>query len=232
MRIKFNFSKNISEVPIHNQALMNSYIHKCLGRNNEYHDAKSNYNISHLYGGKLNRDNGMLAFDKGGYFVVSSQDNEFINKLLMGVLNHQDLFHGMKFAGVDHIKENFVNGWNYFATLSPFIVKRYASMKDYSFITLNDENFEGELQRYLINKLSKIDAKLDLSDFEVKIPKNDNHKIKKILVKNVINMANSCHINIHTNKRVAELLYNIGLGQSTGSGFGTIYKTENHHLYL
>ena len=105
-------------------------------------------------------------------------------------------------------------------------------MKDYSFITLNDENFEGELQRYLINKLSKIDAKLDLSDFEVKIPKNDNHKIKKILVKNVINMANSCHINIHTNKRVAELLYNIGLGQSTGSGFGTIYKTENHHLYL
>ena len=32
-------------------------------------------------------------------------------------------------------------------------------------------------------------------------------------------------------KELAELIYNIGLGQSTGSGFGTIYKTENHSLY-
>ena len=51
------------------------------------------------------------------------------------------------------------------------------------------------------------------------------------MVKNVINHANQCHISIHTNKKVAELLYNIGLGQSTGSGFGTIYKTENHKTY-
>ena len=82
-----------------------------------------------------------------------------------------------------------------------------------------------------INKLSKIDSSLDLSDFNIVIPKNNSHKVKKIVVKNVINKANSCHINVHANKNVVELLYNIGIGQSTGSGFGTIYKTENHHLY-
>ena len=51
------------------------------------------------------------------------------------------------------------------------------------------------------------------------------------MVKNVINKANQCQISIYTNKKIAELLYNIGIGQSTGSGFGVIYKTENHKLY-
>ncbi len=231
MRIKIKFSKNIESVPINNQAILNSYIHKCLGVNNVYHDAKSNYNISHLYGGKLNVEAKTLYFDEGGYIVVSSKDSEFINKLLIGIINNPVLINGMCFAGVDHIKEEFVNGWNYFATLSPFIIKKYVDKSKYSFITLKDDDFEEQVKNYLINKITKINSKLDLSDFDVKIPISSKHKVKKILVKNVINSANSCHINIHTNKKVAELLYNIGVGQSTGSGFGTIYKTENHVLY-
>jgi len=50
-------------------------------------------------------------------------------------------------------------------------------------------------------------------------------------VKNVINHASSIQISVKTNKAVASKLYNLGLGQSTGSGFGTIYKTENYELY-
>ena len=231
MRIKIKFSKNTGDVPVHNQAILNSYIHKCLGVNNVYHDAKSDYNISHLYGGKLNVETNMLSFEDGGYIVISSKDSEFINKILIGVINNPILTGGMSFAGVDHMSEQFVNGWNYFATLSPFIIKKYVEKSVYSFVTLKDEDFEGQVKTYLLNKISKIDAKLDLSDFDVKIPVNDKHKVKRILVKNVINSGNLCHISIHTNKKVAELLYNIGIGQSTGSGFGTIYKTENHNLY-
>ena len=181
----------------------------------------------------MNRDgtHNTQCFDNGGYFTASSPDDEFINKMLMGVLNNQDLFHGMRFAGVDPIKEEFVTGCNYFALLSPVLLKRYANKKDYSFITLADDNFEEELKKHTINKLSKIDSSLDLSDFNIIIPKHSSHKVKEVRVKAVRNMANSCHINIYTNPIVAELLYNIGIGQSTGSGFGTIYKTENHHLY-
>ena len=68
-------------------------------------------------------------------------------------------------------------------------------------------------------------------NFDVKIPEHVNHKVSKVIVKNVLNLANTCHISIHTNKKVAEILYNIGIGQSTGCGFGTIYKTENKTLY-
>jgi CRISPR/Cas system endoribonuclease Cas6 (RAMP superfamily) len=63
------------------------------------------------------------------------------------------------------------------------------------------------------------------------IPNNPSHKVKRIMVKNVINYANQCHISIKCKKEVANLLFNIGVGQSTGSGFGTIYNTRNHKMY-
>lgn len=231
MRLKINFSKNTSEISINNQALLNSYVHKCLGANNIYHDVKSNYNISQLQGGKLNEDKQTLTFANGGYIIISSIDVVFINKILVGIISNPNFIGGMSFAGVDHIDENFSNEWNYFATLSPFIIKEYTDKSTYSFLTLKDSNFEAKVKSYLIKKLSKIDSSLDLKDFDIKIPTSDSHKIKKVLVKNVINVGNQCHISIFTNKKVAELLYNIGIGQSTGSGFGTIYKTENRHLY-
>ena len=231
MRIKINFTPSTSNFTVDNQHIINSYIHKCLGVNNKYHDTKSDYNISHLYGGKFNMLDRTLTFSGGGYIIVSSLDNEFVSKIILGVLSNQELTNGMKFAGIDHIDEKMINGWNHFATLSPFIVKRYSDKNTYTFLTLNDDDFEKELKSYLINKISKINPKLDLNNFDVRIPRHDSHKVKKVMVKNVMNLANQCHISINCNYKVAELLYNIGIGQSTGSGFGTIYRTENKHIY-
>jgi CRISPR-associated endoribonuclease Cas6 len=230
MRIKINFSKNTRPVSIANQSQVNGYIHKCLGIDNKYHDAVNNYAVSSLMGGRLNEDKKTVSFDNGGYITVSSSDTEFMNKLVMGILNNQEFTCGMNFAGVDPINETFINGWNHFATLSPFLIKEKTD-NGYGFVTLNDDNFEAKVKSYLLNKLSKIDPTLNLTNFNVKIPNNPKHKVKKILVKNVINHANQCHLSINCDKRVAELLYNIGVGQSTGSGFGTVYNTRNHNLY-
>jgi len=228
MRIKINFTRNTENIDIQNQSMVNSYIHTCLGRNNKYHDSMSNYCISNLQGGKYS--NGVLNFENGGYIIVSSIDAEFINTLIIGVLNNPNFIGGMRFSGIDHIEERFHNGWNYFATLSPFIIKE-RTKNGYEFLTLNDNEFEVKLKQYLINKLTKFDETLDLSDFDIKVPNHPSHKVKKIMVKNVINHANQCHVSVHTNYEVAKLLYEIGLGQSTGSGFGVIYKTENRRLY-
>ena len=231
MRVKIKLTKNTTPVPIISQHLLNGYVHKCLGANNIYHDGPSNYNISGLQGGKLDITNQTLSFENGGYFIVSSLDTIFSGKMILGVLNNTEFGYGMSFAGIDHINESFIDGWNHFATLSPFLIKIYSEKSVYKFATLKDDNFKTIVKNYLVTKLSTINPKLDLSDFDVNIPEHDDHKVKKIMVKNVINHANQCHISIHTNREVAELLYNIGLGQSTGSGFGTIYKTENKHMY-
>lgn len=231
MRFKIDFSKNTIPVPISNQHLLNSYIHKCLGKNNKWHNSEGTYSISSLQGGILNGDKKTLSFNSGSYIIVTSLNIEFLNELFNGILNNQDLFNGMKWAGTTPIKENFLNGWNHFATLSPFVIKHYDENGKYKFLTLDDEDFQSKVKDYLIHKIKKLKKDADLSEFDVLIPKHNSHKVKKVLVKNVINKANQCHISINCSKSIAEFIYSIGLGNSPGSGFGTIYKTENKDLY-
>ncbi len=228
MRIKINFSKNTEPLMINNQELLNSYIHKCLGANNEYHDAKSNYSISMLCGGKLNNDKKTLSFKNGGYIIVSSFDEVFINKLISGILTNINFTHGMKFKGIEPIEEKLVNGWNHFSTLSPILLK---SNDKKEFITITQSDFSKKMEKHIKNKVQKINPDLDVSDLKININDHPNHKTKAIKVKNILNIASKCNISIFTNKKVATLLYSIGLGQSTGSGFGAIIKTENFDFY-
>lgn len=232
MRIKLKFSKNSSPVPIHNQSLINSYINKCLGNNNPYHDVSGTYSISSLQGGRLNDDKITLDFKNGSYIVISSTDKNFIDELLKGVMLNPTIGHGMSFSDVNFIDEKFIDGDNHFFTLSPFILKEYDEDGKYKFITFeNDPDFSMKLTNKVKTKLSTLDPSLKLDDFNIVVNNHPSHKVKKIMVKNVINKANQCKLTIHSNKQIAELLYNIGIGQSTNSGFGTIYKTENRHLY-
>jgi|TARA_R110000782_G_scaffold270273_2_gene370190 CRISPR-associated endoribonuclease Cas6 len=230
MRIKILLSPTDTELPINHQHLVNSFIHRALGKDNEYHDAKNNYSISPLQGGNWIKGTKNISFNKGGYVIISSLDDKFINNILMSLYS-TNFYKEIKVIGIEFVDEKFYNGWNHFVTLSPFIIKKYLSKKEYSFHTIDEDGFDVTLKNYLINKLTKINPDLDLTDFDVKIPKHDNHKTSKVIVKNVVNIGNSCHININTNRKVAELLYNIGIGQSTGCGFGTIYKSENKTIY-
>lgn len=239
MRVKINYTKNEIPVPIQNQSFLNGYIHKCLGENNEYHNAKNDYCISNLRGGVRNNPNNTLSFNDGGFICVTSNNQSFLGEIISGVLKNPELGWGMTFKTLDFIKEDFIgsekkkqqNAWHHFATLSPFIIKEYADKKNYTFVTLNDENFSEKVKLYLINKLSEIYKDIDLTGFDVKIESRPSNKVKGILVKNTINRANQCQISIFCTADVAEKIYTLGIGQSTGSGFGTIYKTENHSKY-
>lgn len=231
MRIIIKFTENKVPVPINNQSDVNYYIHKCLGENNKYHDTKNDYCISSLYGGKLDDDKIHLSFNNGGYIAITSKNEEFINDIIGGVMSNTELKWGMEFKMFDFIKEEFIDGWNHFATLSPFIIKKYTDKKNYTFSTLNDSDFADVVKTHMINKLKKIYDGISLIGFDVVIRNHPSHKVKKIMVKNVINKANQCQVDIFCASSVAEKIYNLGIGQSTGCGFGTIYKTENHGKY-
>lgn len=230
MRIKVNLSPTNKELPINNQHIVNSFIHRVLGKDNEYHDTRSYYSVSSLQGGRWIEGTDKISFDKGGYITITSLDQDFMEKILSALYTTQ--FHGdISVKGMDFIDEVFYHGWNHFATLSPFMIKKITGRNKYKFITLDDDNFEDEVKAHLLNKLPKVNPSLDFSEFDVKIERHPKNKVKRVMVKNVINRANHCHVSIQCKREVAELIYNLGLGQSTGSGFGTVYKTENHELY-
>jgi len=235
MRFKINFSGTNKESSPHTQVMINSYINKCLGKNNPYHGAMNKYgSISSLYGGKINPKTNTINFTDGGFIVVSSNNLEFLDKLILGILKNPKMKNGMVFNGIYPIKENLLDGWNYFRTLTPFILikkKEDKTSEHDNWWTLNDNDFEQRLKDHIIRKVKAIDPKLDTSNLIVVVPNHPSHKTKTIMVDNVKNVANQCQINIHCNKDVAELLYVNGIGKSTGTGFGTIYKTENIKLY-
>jgi len=136
----------------------------------------------------------------------------------------------MEFKNVDFPNETFYNGINHFFLLSPFILKEYKSKDKYRFRTFKDDDFEEYLNRHTINKLLKINPKLNLKNFKIEI-NSEKCKVKRIMVKNILNIANQCQLSVHCSKQVAELLSNVGVGQSCGSGFGSLCKTEDIKLF-
>jgi CRISPR-associated endoribonuclease Cas6 len=235
MRIKLKFTKNTEKVP-NNLQVVNSYIHpRCLGNNNKYHDSHSNYCISRLLGGEIIDGGRNIEYSDGGYILVTSVDDEFLNKIIMGVLQNTTFGYGMEFSGIDNIIENFYNGWNYFKTTNAgFLLKKHENERienDCDCWTLNDEGIALKIKEHIINKFGKIYPEIDFSDLIVEINNHPSHKVETIYSKTVKNFVNICQINIHTNKVLAEALYNYGIGQSCGSGFGTIYTTQYNDFY-
>lgn len=232
MRFKINLIGNNTIIPNNNQHLVLSYIHKCIGRNNEYHDTHSNYSISTLQGGILDKDNKRVIVNEA-YIIISSFDLDFLNKVVCGVMCNNIFHNDIKLKSIEPIDENLYNGHNYFRTLSPILLREGDKC-----ITINDFNDKEEFAEYLknktINKLKSINKNLELNlkldNFDIKI--DWCHSIKRFVKPNCRGyFVNNCQMTIIANKKVAELLYNIGLGQSTGAGFGCVYKTENKHIY-
>lgn len=247
MRVKLIFNKKDASVnipmPINNTHILKRYINDVLGNNNKYHGSKGVYSCSSMIGGKMN-DNEELEFNDGSFIIVSSEDMEFMGHLMMGVSAKRDFGYNLRYHDFEPIEEKFLNGWNHFATLTPFIVNRQGektSTGQQRYATFKDADFCELFGNQLINKLHKIDSSLDLSDFKVHIHEHKSHKTKKVLIRtaksdteyaDVINVANQCHVSIKCSARVANMLYHQGLGKSTNIGFGTIYKTENRSKYF
>ena len=74
LKLKINFGATLIpfETPIEDYII--GVVQKILGKENKWHDKFSNYNISGMFGGIIN--NNQCIFKNGGYFYISSIDEE------------------------------------------------------------------------------------------------------------------------------------------------------------
>mgnify|MGYP000881413796 CR=1 FL=1 len=232
MRVKIKFKGENGNVPFNTQAAVNSYIHDCLGRNNEFHDRPSNYSLTSLQGGRVNDAKTGLSFKDDAFLIVSSQDADFIGKLLMGVMSHREFSYGMSLLDVEQVSEEMHEGWNHLTTITPILLKRgYKQKGPDDYVKVTDADFAQRLKEHLVRKLSKIDPTLDLSGVEVSVPDRPFNKVRRVMIKNIPNYASNCWVSIRCSKKVATMIYHLGLGQSTGSGFGTVCLNQNRGMY-
>ena len=217
MIIKVFFSKPNVKIPVNNQKQLNSFIHRCIGENNEFHDKFSDYAISSLQGGKLNSDKKTLSFNDNPYIVISSENIDFLQTIMMGIQFKNEKLYDMSVNNIMPCGEYSVNQFfDKVITISPILLKDKENKK----ITIKDDKWINLLIENCKNKLKHLNI-ID-NTFNIEIRNHDKAKEKSIYVGEVFNPSSLVSLKIYGKKKTRIALYNLGLGNSTGSGFGSI----------
>lgn len=217
MRIKINLTPPITEVPINNQHQLNGFIHTSFGKDNPYHDSFSNYNISSLQGGKLNIDKKTISFPNGNPYFYISGDDDFINFAIESFMKSKASMFGMVFDSIDVTDDFIVNPYfDNIITISPILLKDKTGKK----LTFKDSEWVKFLTENCVKKLEH--SNVYDPTFKIEIINPHKAKEKTIWVGNVFNKSTLTRLKVFGKPNTRKLLYNMGLGQSTGSGFGSI----------
>jgi len=228
MRVKLNYTKNTKLVP-NNLQNLNSYINKLLGKNNPYHDKQSDYCCVGMLGEVITDGGRNLNYPNGGYIIFSTPDEKILNIVLSSLHTNTEYGYGMVFDGLQFIEEKTYGGNNLIIPVGNrgiLLKGKDKNGKPYFVTPDNTDNYTEVITNQIINKFSKINPKLDFSEFSIE--KIDKYRVSNHYVKNIRNTSTRLTLVIKTNKKVMEHLMNYGIGHSTGSGFGTICMHEDY----
>ena len=217
MRIHLKLSKNNTSVDFHYISKITGTVHKWLKRN-ELHDSLSLYSFSFFKGG-IKKDN-YLQFPTGTSFFFSSYDDIVIKNIIKGIQIDPSVAYGMEVNEVI-IQENpdFSNK-ELFYLGSPVLIKRNINGKDKHYIYTDNE--AGMLMVETIKRKLK-QAGLCDETLSIEFDKTySNPKTKLIHYNNVGNKASMCPVIIKGNPETKLFAWNVGVGNSTGIGFGSL----------
>lgn len=210
----------------------NGYINRVLGENNTHHGEKG-HSISSIQGGSMvDKSKGLIGFPNGrGWFYVSSNDKEFINDVEDALFDDDDCVvrEGIKMDIFVHCEKDVNKYYDIVKTLSPILVSGTVD-GNLHFYTLEDADYIDVLTQSTRRKLiaSGIPEKT-ANGINIELcGKLENYKRKKDLVKihNKFNFGSSVLLKVSGCKNARIALYNMGLGQSTGIGFGAVEQIE------
>ncbi len=217
MRIHLKIKTTNEAIPYDHQPLLTGTVHKWLGRNNE-HGEISLYSFSQLEGGKATSKG--LRFERGASYYISSYNSDLIKKLIGGIKTDPTLFHGLTVFEVIIEEDPDLSDRELFFAASPIFIKRRNGEK-VDHIIYNDPRANECLEETLLKKMEKAgisDETLKIR-FEVDYPKAGT---KKINYNGVHNRASWCPVTIQGKPETKLFAWNVGLGNSTGIGFGAI----------
>lgn len=207
-------STNDIIIPFSNQKEMNSFIYRTLGDNNKYHDTFSDYSISSIQGG-VKYDTKHIIFNTQPYIMVASQNEEFITTLLTNLEKNEFTFFNLKYARCEFKMFKLNEKYDKIITISPIIIKH-----DNRKISFDNPFFLDELKKNCLEKLRHIG--INDETFNVEIRNIEKAKTKLIYVGDVFNISSMISLVVYGKKETRNALYHLGIGGSTGSGFGSI----------
>ena len=220
MRIHIKTTANIEPVPFDYQQKMVGTIHKWIGLNS-IHDKISLYSFSWLNGAKVK--DGYLQFSHGATFFLSFYDEDVIKQIIKTILNDPVMFCGMSVIDIRIDDEPDLNQRDLFYCASPILIKRKledGTIKQYNYTDSQANQF---LKETLLSKMRVAGLEEDKSleiNFDTSSVKK---KLKLVRYHGIGNKASLCPVIIKGKPSTKLFAWNVGLGNSTGIGFGAIY---------
>lgn len=219
MRIYITLTENNKEIPFNYQDLLTSALHRWLGRDNKYHGEQSFYCFSWLQNVSISKSG--INLTANSYFFVSSYDANFIKRLMRGIMSDPILFNGSKVKDLQIINSKEFSDVEHFTLASPLFVKRRSTDGNIEHALFSDEDFGKLLTDNFKKKLEK--EGIDSSSVEIRVDKDSSrNRTKLINYKEVFNKVNFCPITIKGTQEQIHFAWCVGLGHSTGIGFGAL----------
>jgi len=218
MRIYLQLSANKEIVPFNYQQSLVGAFHKWLGEN-ELHDDISLYSLSWLSKG-VPKQHG-LDFPHGSTFYISSPLEDLHQKAVTGIFKNQHIRWGMTVQEVTlKITPDFGREHLFFAQ-SPILIKRYFQEEKYPrYFFPADELANTYLTETLQHKLRRFDLPTDVQvRFDSQYPKPI---IKKVAFHGIDIKGTICPVLVEGNPRAVQFAWEVGVGNSTGIGFGAL----------
>jgi CRISPR-associated endoribonuclease Cas6 len=204
-------------IPYDHQPLLVGVIHRWLNWNKE-HGQISLYSFSRLEGGKIMQEG--LKFEKGASFFFSSYNVDLIKKMIAGIQTDPSMFHDLYVSEVILQEDPDLTDREIFFVASPVFIKRRVERK-IDHIIFSDPRADLCLKETLQTKMKKAGIKDE--SFDIRFDKSyPRAGTKKITYHGIENRASWCPVIIQGKPETKLFAWNVGLGNSTGIGFGAI----------
>lgn len=219
MRINLSLSPNRQPVPFDYQQYLVGAFHKWLGENSQ-HDALSLYSLSWLPQGRVNEQRTGLRFGQGASWFVSCYDSKLLLKVIRGIQSDPTIAFGMDVCSLTIQKPPVFGTEERFVVASPVFIKRSV-----------DGNVEHVLYDhpkadvFLTETLRRKLRQANLSDEHVQVQFDRtyaNPQTKLVTYNGIRNRASLCPVIISGTPEQLAFAWSVGVGNSTGIGFGSL----------
>ncbi len=218
MRLYLKLSKNTKTIPFNYQELLTGTIHKWIGENNEEHGKPGRYSFSWLQNTVTNKSG--IEIRQNSYFFISSGNVELIKKITKGIIGDPTMFNGVSVKDIQIKNTPEFGTSERFLMASPVLLKEKQGERT-RHITLNDNDFEEALTNNLKRKLDKVGvgSKGVIVSLD---PETNFRQTKLVTYKGIKNRTSLAPIIINGNPEQIAFAWEVGLGNSTGIGFGAL----------
>lgn len=217
MRVHIQFTKPTEIIPYNHQEVLTGAFHKWIGKNN-IHDNISLYSFSRLNGARTLKSG--LNFPQGAKWFISVYDKDLFKKMISGIIESPELRWGMRVQDFFVQTEPDFTHQEEFKAASPIFIKNKTD-KGIKHYLYTDEEANDLMTRTLHSKMQM--AGICDETLEIRfLLEYSRPKTAKIEYKGIENRASICPVIIKGKPASKAFAWNVGIGNSTGIGFGAI----------